>query len=40
MGQPVEHGPEHFLAVERGVLEEYLVDELLVEHGAGDVVQN
>ena len=40
MSQSVEHGPEHLLAVQRGVLQEDLVDELLVEHGAGDVVQN
>ena len=38
--QSVEHCPEHLLAVQRGVLQEDLVDELLVEHGAGDVVEN
>ena len=40
MSQSVEHCPEHLLAVERGMLQKYFVDELLVEHRAGDVVQN
>ena len=40
VSQLVEHGAEDPLVVESLVLQEDLLDELPVEHGGGDVVQD
>jgi hypothetical protein len=40
MCQSIEHGSKDLLAVEWRVLQEYFVDELLVEHCACNIVEN